>query len=73
MDGIHDVGGMDGFGALPPDEPDGASPLHEQWEGRVEAMFLAEAGVLDGRPATTHHVARGMADDRRGEVDVADD
>lgn len=41
MDGIHDVGGMDGFGALPPDEPADASPFHEPWEGRVEALFLA--------------------------------
>lgn len=41
MDGIHDVGGMDGFGDLPPDEPDGASPFHERWEGRTEALFLA--------------------------------
>jgi nitrile hydratase beta subunit len=41
MDGIHDVGGMDGFGELPPDEPAEASPFHEPWEGRVEALFLA--------------------------------
>ena len=41
MDGIHDVGGMDGFGDLPPDEPDDASPFHEDWEGRVEAFFFA--------------------------------
>lgn len=49
MDGIHDVGGMDGFGALPPDEPDDASPFHEPWEGRVEALFLVglAAGAFD--------------------------
>lgn len=41
MDGIHDIGGMDGFGDLPPDEPDDASPFHADWEGRVEAFFLA--------------------------------
>ncbi|MFB6270914.1 MAG: nitrile hydratase subunit beta [Halobacterium sp.] len=41
MDGIHDVGGMDGFGSLPSDEPEDASPFHEPWEGRVEALFLA--------------------------------
>ena len=46
MDGIHDVGGMDGFGDLPPDEPDDASPFHEGWEGRVEATFLA--GLASG-------------------------
>jgi len=46
MDGIHDVGGMDGFGPLPPDEADDASPFGEEWEGRVEAMFFA--GLASG-------------------------
>lgn len=46
MDGIHDVGGMDGFGDLPPDEPDGASPFHDHWEGRVYALFIA--GIANG-------------------------
>ena len=46
MDGIHDVGGMDGFGPLPPDEPDDASPFHEAWEGRVYALFVA--GLASG-------------------------
>ena len=41
MDGIHDLGGMDGFDDLPPDEPDDASPFHEDWEGRVYALFVA--------------------------------
>lgn len=47
MDGIHDLGGMDGFGSLPPDEPDDASPFHHDWEGPVEAMLWA--GVVDGQ------------------------
>jgi nitrile hydratase len=46
MDGIHDVGGMDGFDDLPPDEPDDASPFHEEWEGRVYALFVA--GIASG-------------------------
>lgn len=46
MDGIHDVGGMDGFGDLPPDEPDDASPFHDLWEGRVYALFVA--GIASG-------------------------
>lgn len=46
MNGIHDVGGMDGFDGLPPDEPDDASPFHEQWEGRVYALFVA--GIASG-------------------------
>lgn len=44
MDGIHDVGGMDGFGGLPPDEPDDASPFHHGWEGRVQAAYVAGLG-----------------------------
>lgn len=36
MNGIHDMGGMDGFGKVeaPPQEP----PFHAEWEGRVLAM-----------------------------------
>jgi nitrile hydratase len=56
MNGIHDLGGMDGFGDLPADEPDNASPFHHKWEGVVEAMFLTglARGVfsLDGFRAT---------------------
>jgi len=39
MDGIHDMGGMDGFGKVEaePNEP----TFHEQWEGRVMAMVRA--------------------------------
>jgi|AntRauTorcE11898_2_1112593.scaffolds.fasta_scaffold03055_2 nitrile hydratase len=44
MDGIHDVGGMDGLGDLPPDEPDDASPFKYAWEGVVEAMFFTGLG-----------------------------
>jgi nitrile hydratase len=39
MDGVHDLGGMDGFGKVVPerDEP----VFHEEWEGRVMAMNRA--------------------------------
>ena len=39
MDGIHDMGGMDGFGPIPieRDEP----VFHAPWEGRVYAMNTA--------------------------------
>jgi nitrile hydratase beta subunit len=39
MDGIHDLGGMDGFGSVEaePDEP----VFHAAWEGRVMAMQRA--------------------------------
>lgn len=39
MDGIHDMGGMDGFGKV---EPEPNEPVfHEAWEGRVLAMNRA--------------------------------
>ena len=39
MDGIHDMGGMEGFG---PVEPEPNEPVfHEPWEGRVLAMSRA--------------------------------
>ena len=33
MDGIHDLGGRQGFGPVQPVEPE--APFHEPWEGRV--------------------------------------
>jgi nitrile hydratase subunit beta len=39
MNSIHDLGGMDGFGAVRP-EPN-EPPFHEPWEGRVLAMQRA--------------------------------
>ena len=39
MDGIHDMGGMDGFGKVDP-EPN-EPVFHEGWEGRVLAMNRA--------------------------------
>ena len=52
MNGVHDMGGMDGFGKVEvePNEP----PFHEKWEGRVLGMprALGYAGawhIDDGR------------------------
>jgi nitrile hydratase subunit beta len=45
MDGIHDMGGMDGLGKV---EPEADEPVfHAQWEGRVLAMnrVMGSAGV----------------------------
>jgi len=39
MDGVHDMGGMHGFGAIPIDE--GYLPFHETWQARVFANNLA--------------------------------
>ena len=43
MDGIHDMGGMDGFGKV---EPEAHEPVfHERWEGRVLAMSRVMGGA----------------------------
>jgi nitrile hydratase subunit beta len=43
MDGIHDMGGMDGFGKV---EPEPNEPVfHETWEGRVLAMNRVMGGA----------------------------
>jgi nitrile hydratase beta subunit len=39
MNGVHDMGGMDGFGKV---EPEPNEPVfHERWEGRMRAMSSA--------------------------------
>ena len=47
MNGVHDMGGMDGFGKVEveQDEP----PFHEPWEGRVMAMnrAMGAAGAMN--------------------------
>ena len=39
MNGIHDMGGMDGFGKVEVEKNE--PPFHEPWEGRVMAMNRA--------------------------------
>ena len=39
MNGVHDMGGMHGFGAIPGQE--GREPFHTKWEGRMFGMMLA--------------------------------
>lgn len=43
MDGVHDMGGMDGFGKVQPDP--NAPTFHASWEPRVMAMTRAMAAV----------------------------
>src|SRR5580765_3569 len=43
MDGVHDMGGMQGFGAVV--RPGGELAYHDAWEGRVFAISLI-AGQL---------------------------
>ena len=46
MDGIHDLGGMHGFGAVPreADEP----VFHAEWERRVFALDLLVEAFVEG-------------------------
>ncbi len=46
MDGVHDMGGMHGFGPVDPASED---PYHEQWEVRVHAISTALAAPGGGR------------------------
>lgn len=39
MNGVHDMGGMDGFGKVEAEKNE--PPFHEPWEGRVLAMNRA--------------------------------
>lgn len=39
MNGVHDMGGMDGFGKVEVEQNE--PPFHEKWEGRVMAMVRA--------------------------------
>lgn len=56
MDGIHDLGGMHGFGSVRPerDEP----PFHEPWEGRVHGLMLATAMSGNLRGVFRHAIER---------------
>lgn len=47
MNGVHDMGGMHGFG--PVDRTETESPFHAPWEGRVRAMMttLIRLGVFN--------------------------
>ena len=54
MNGVHDMGGMDGFGKVEVEQNE--PPFHERWEGRVMAMqrAMGYAGawhIDDGRYA----------------------
>ena len=41
MDGVHDMGGMHGFGAVPVGDDD--EVFHEPWEGRTFGLMIATA------------------------------
>ncbi len=55
MNGIHDLGGMDGFGrvVVEPDEP----VFHEAWEGRVFGL-VAGTNLPPNTDAFRHAIER---------------
>jgi len=55
MDGIHDMGGMDGFGKVEVEQNE--PTFHETWEGRVMAMVRA-MGANGGLNIDTQRFAR---------------
>ena len=56
MNGIHDLGGMDGFDRVPHEDD---APLHEPWEGRVRGMLMQQLGTgLTNLDAFRHAIER---------------
>ncbi len=58
VDGIHDLGGMQGFGAVAhsPAEP----MFHEPWEGRARALLEAVAGAVQASGGEFRHSIERM-------------
>jgi nitrile hydratase len=46
MDGIHDLGGRQGFGPVAVDEPE--EPFHHPWEGRMWGIARSLGGMVPG-------------------------
>ena len=56
MDGVHDLGGMQGFGAIDP-EPEAEEPVfHAGWEARALGLTLAAAALGRWTLDTSRHV-----------------
>ena len=53
MNGVHDMGGMDGFGKV---EPESNEPMfHAKWESRVLAMVRALGAAGDPDTGETYY------------------
>ena len=44
MDGVHDLGGKEGFGPIRWQDDEGDGPFHEDWEARAWAVSLSAGG-----------------------------
>jgi nitrile hydratase subunit beta len=53
LNGVHDIGGMDGFGAIHREV--GEPVFHEEWESRVFGMSLLRAGLPPITPDAGRH------------------
>jgi nitrile hydratase beta subunit len=58
MDGIHDLGGMQGFGpvVVEPDEP----AFHEPWEATARALMAVVSGAVDASGGEFRHSIERM-------------
>jgi len=58
VDGIHDLGGMQGFGAVAhsPAEP----VFHDRWEAAARALLLVVAGAIDASGGEFRHSIERM-------------
>ncbi|MDG2306558.1 MAG: nitrile hydratase subunit beta [Candidatus Binatia bacterium] len=59
MDGIHDMGGMHGFGAVPAETGDAV--FREEWEARVHGMVYVLLGVGIGNVDAFRHAIERIA------------
>jgi nitrile hydratase beta subunit len=62
MNGIHDMGGMDGFGAVVPEEHEPV--FHERWEARIFAITSALLGVRVANVDEFRHAIERIPPDR---------
>jgi nitrile hydratase beta subunit len=58
VDGIHDLGGMQGFGAV--DHSPAEPAFHQSWEGRARALMEAVAGAVQASGGEFRHSIERM-------------
>jgi len=56
VDGVHDLGGIAGFGAVDHDTDE--SPFHEDWERRVFRLNIGSGPLRANLPAFRHSIER---------------
>jgi nitrile hydratase subunit beta len=50
MDGVHDLGGRQGFGRVNWEDDEGDEPFHEDWEARLWSMVMQLFAQWRGKP-----------------------